>query len=158
MDAYLWCITAGLGIATAVNLYQARALYLIFFAFAFILIAGQLLPNPSAIPEILQPYWFFVLSAVELAFMCCALATQAKQARCIAVFSGCNIIGHAFGYVTFTHNMAAYEFYEVIIRWGEASQVIALTLLSTPVIRFWAWYSAVAKDHDGGYRLQSATR
>lgn len=171
MDPYLWFILAGLGIGSFVNLYQSRALFLVFLAFLFIVIAGHVVPDRSELPSELQPYWYLLVGAIEAAFALFVLATRAKQASCLAIFSLFMLLEHAFGYLAFANpawidspNLLARTVttlgsdivYQVIIRSGEASQVIALTLLSTPILRFFAWYKAASGGVDDGYKSISA--
>jgi hypothetical protein len=150
VDAYLWFVLIGLGIASFVNLYQPRAMFLVFFAFLFIVIAGESLPDPDSIPDPLQGLWFPILAAIESSFALFALATRARQAYCVALFSGLMAIVHMWVY--WRHGSIAPASYEFFIRCGEGSQVLALTLLSNPVLRFWAWYRSTPGGRDGGYK------
>lgn len=147
----------GLFIAIFVNLYEPRALLLCFVAVIFLVFVGQLLPDPNTLSDSLAPYWFLILSSLEFAFICCALATKALQSTAVAMFSGWNIIGNGIGYLAYTHNSALYDTYSAIIRLGELSQIAALILLSRPIIHFAIWYKDRAGKDYGGHQSVATT-
>lgn len=171
MDSYLWLILVGLGIGSFVNLYQSRALFLVFLAFLFIVMAGQVVPDRSTFHPEIQSFWYLLVGSIEASFACLILATRARQAVCLASFSLAMLLEHICAYLAFAHPeyagggilarsvvfLGSDELYSVIIRAGEASQVIALTLLSNPVLRFWSWYSAASGEVDDGHKSISAT-
>lgn len=150
---------AGLILAAWLNLFQPRALFLVFLAFVFLILSDKLLPDPSTLTTADQPYWFLLMAMMEALFGICALATCAKQAPAVAGFCGWNIVGHAIGFYSFTRLGQYDDAYNAMIRAGEISQVVALSLLSRHVMHLVAWRkNNNEEEQDGGHQFLSTPR
>lgn len=158
MELYTLLTILGLSVAAFVNLYQPRALLLVFIAAFFLVFVGALLPDPALLADSTKPFWFGFSSLLELCFIGFALATRAKQALALALFSVWNIFGNTLGLYSFYADGRYDDAYQVMIRYGEISQIIALTLLSRPILQFAAWYRSKARDHDSGYQFTPIAR
>lgn len=150
---------AGLILAAWLNLFQPRALFLVFLAFVFLVLSDKLLPDPGALIATDQPYWFLLMLMIEALFGICALATCAKQAPAIAGFCVWNSLGHMIGLYSFLHLGQYDDAYNAMIRAGEISQVVALSLLSRHVMHIIAWRkNNNEEEQDGGHQFLSTPR
>ena len=143
---YQTSILIGLLLAGALNAFQPRALALVCIVFFYFVLLPKLLPDPN----LLGASWFIVLIAIELSLGYMALATQTRAGIAVCGFSVWNCLAHLFGYYAYTSDSTWYDYYATIVRTGEVSQIIALSLYSRPVIRLLVWWVLLHKENDDG--------
>ena len=144
--SYQTGILIGLLLAGALNAFQPRALALVCIVFFYFFLLPKLLPAPNA----LGASWFIVLIALELSLGYISLATQTRAGIAVCGFSVWNCLADLFGYYAYTTDSTWYGYYATIVRTGEMSQIIALSLYSRPIIRLAVWWVICHKENDDG--------
>jgi hypothetical protein len=152
---YQAILLAFLLIAGPFNLYQPRALALVFLSSVFLLFLNRFLPPPDP----LGVEWFELLIKSEFIFAVMALMSSTIAGRWVAGFCVWNMAGHFFGLVAFSCDWPYYSSYSPLIRAGELCQALALILFPQPIIQFAVWFRTKNRSTDDEWhRLEHGTQ
>lgn len=155
LTSYESWVLGCLGVATFLNFYQPRAVYLVAVAFCFLFLLRFIAPNP----DLLKSSWYPFVICVESAFIGFSIVPQTEtgritdMGRAIAAFSVWNILANLFGWYAYTYSPPRLTLYDWLTQVGEIAQLAALLLFSQPIIRLFSALTLKKKEaNDNGHR------